>query len=138
VEKYLGGPDAAVERVLSAFQDALACVSPTTRVSHVPPEGTLLAFFTDFFYLYLSPSPYHLSRHQPAFRDDLCRKYRYMDSNLAQRRRGLEEKIPDIKKTLNMVEFLRDRRVRDIHEGCGGDVHPSILSPLNFSLSLVF
>ncbi|KAN0118118.1 prefoldin subunit [Russula decolorans] len=61
VEEYLGGPDAAVERVLSAFQDALA-------------------------------------------------KYRYMDSNLAQRRRGLEEKIPDIRKTLNMVEFLRDRR----------------------------
>lgn len=27
VEEYLGGPDAAVERVLSAFQDALACVS---------------------------------------------------------------------------------------------------------------
>jgi hypothetical protein len=40
------------------------------------------------------------------------RKYRYMDSNLTQRRRGLEEKIPDIKKTLSMVEFLRDRRVR--------------------------
>lgn len=36
-----------------------------------------------------------------------------MDSNLTQRRRGLEEKIPDIKKTLSMVEFLRDRRVRD-------------------------
>ncbi|KAH9990869.1 Prefoldin subunit-domain-containing protein [Russula vinacea] len=61
VEEYLGGPDAAVERVLSAFQDALA-------------------------------------------------KYRYMDSNLTQRKRGLEEKIPDIKKTLSMVEFLRDRR----------------------------
>jgi len=33
-----------------------------------------------------------------------------MDSNLTQRRRGLEDKIPDIKKTLSMVEFLRDRR----------------------------
>ena len=41
-----------------------------------------------------------------------CRKYRYMDSNLTQRRRGLEEKIPEIKKTLSMVEFLRDRQVR--------------------------
>ncbi|KAH9964868.1 prefoldin subunit [Russula dissimulans] len=61
VGEYLGGPDAAVERVLSAFQDALA-------------------------------------------------KYRYMDSNLTQRRRGLEEKIPDIKKTLSMVEFLHHRR----------------------------
>ena len=35
-----------------------------------------------------------------------------MDSNLTQRKRGLEEKIPEIKKTLSMVEFLRDRRVR--------------------------
>jgi len=35
-----------------------------------------------------------------------------MDSNLTQRRRGLEEKIPDIRKTLSMVEYLRDRRVR--------------------------
>ncbi|THH15867.1 hypothetical protein EW146_g4685 [Bondarzewia mesenterica] len=61
VEEYLGGPDAAVEKVLNAFQDALA-------------------------------------------------KYRYMDSNLSQRRRSLEEKIPDIKKTLTMVQYLRDRR----------------------------
>ncbi|OJT14441.1 hypothetical protein TRAPUB_9019 [Trametes pubescens] len=37
-------------------------------------------------------------------------KYRYMDQNLTQRRRGLEEKIPDIKKTLAMVEFLQERR----------------------------
>lgn len=44
-----------------------------------------------------------------------CRKYRYMDGTLAQRRANLEEKIPDIKKTLNMVEFIRDRRVSLIH-----------------------
>lgn len=34
-----------------------------------------------------------------------------MDSNLAQRRQSLEEKIPDIKKTLDMVEYLHERRV---------------------------
>ena len=34
-----------------------------------------------------------------------------MDHNLAQRRRGLEEKIPDIRKTLSMIEFLQARRV---------------------------
>jgi hypothetical protein len=34
-----------------------------------------------------------------------------MDANLTQRRQGLEEKIPDIKKTLTMVEYLRERRV---------------------------
>ncbi|TFK50590.1 Prefoldin, subunit 3 [Heliocybe sulcata] len=41
---------------------------------------------------------------------DALAKYRYMDSNLQQRRRGLEDKIPDIKKTLAMVEFLQERR----------------------------
>ncbi|CAA7263984.1 unnamed protein product [Cyclocybe aegerita] len=37
-------------------------------------------------------------------------KYRYMDSSLTQRRASLEEKIPDIKKTLDMVEYLQERR----------------------------
>jgi len=41
---------------------------------------------------------------------DALAKYRYMDANLTQRRRGLEEKIPDIKKTLHMVEYLQERR----------------------------
>ncbi|KAF8624299.1 hypothetical protein AX15_005931 [Amanita polypyramis BW_CC] len=44
-----------------------------------------------------------------AFQDALA-KYRYMDSNLTQRRQSLEEKIPDIKKTLDMVEYLQERR----------------------------
>lgn len=35
-----------------------------------------------------------------------------MDSNLGQRRRGIEEKIPEMKKTLSMVEFLLERQVR--------------------------
>ncbi|KZP27876.1 Prefoldin, subunit 3 [Athelia psychrophila] len=43
------------------------------------------------------------------FQDALA-KYRYMDTNLTQRRQGLEEKIPDIKKTLAMVEYLLERR----------------------------
>jgi uncharacterized protein YPO0396 len=34
-----------------------------------------------------------------------------MDSNLTQRRQSLEEKIPDIKKTLDMVEYLQERKV---------------------------
>lgn len=38
-----------------------------------------------------------------------------MDSNLTQRRQSLEEKIPDIKKTLDMVEYLQERRVCVIH-----------------------
>ena len=34
-----------------------------------------------------------------------------MENNLTQRRVGLEDKIPDITKTLKMVEFLQERRV---------------------------
>ncbi|KAI9457850.1 Prefoldin subunit 3, partial [Boletus coccyginus] len=41
---------------------------------------------------------------------DAIAKYRYMDANLTQRRRSLEDKIPDIKKTLHMVEFLQETR----------------------------
>ena len=37
-----------------------------------------------------------------------------MDSNLTQRRQSLEEKIPDIKKTLDMVEYLQERKVCDL------------------------
>ena len=40
-------------------------------------------------------------------------KYKYMEATLTQRRTSLEEKIPDIRKTLSMVEFLKERRVSD-------------------------
>lgn len=39
------------------------------------------------------------------------RKYRYMEVNLQQKRKGLEVKIPDISKTLDVVRFLEARRV---------------------------
>ncbi|KAJ2916390.1 hypothetical protein MD484_g4064, partial [Candolleomyces efflorescens] len=44
-----------------------------------------------------------------AFQDAIA-KYRYMEANLTQRRTSLEEKIPDIRKTLDVVEFLQERR----------------------------
>ncbi|EPQ29762.1 uncharacterized protein PFL1_02435 [Pseudozyma flocculosa PF-1] len=37
-------------------------------------------------------------------------KYKFMEMNTAQRRGGLEDKIPDIRKTLQMVEFLKQSR----------------------------
>jgi hypothetical protein len=36
----------------------------------------------------------------------IVRKYRYMELNLNQRKSALEEKIPDIKKSLGVVEFM--------------------------------
>ena len=83
VEKYIGGPDGDVEDALRRVQDALAYVLLISAIQ----------------------LPRHLT---------FCstrRKYRYMDANLAQRRRGLEEKVPDIRKTLTMVEYLNERRV---------------------------
>lgn len=41
-------------------------------------------------------------------------KYRYMEVNLQQKRKGLEVKIPDISKTLDVVRFLEARRVSDL------------------------
>nr|CDI54369.1 related to prefoldin subunit 3 [Melanopsichium pennsylvanicum 4] len=37
-------------------------------------------------------------------------KYKFMELNTAQRRRGLEDKIPDIRKTLQMVHFLKSKK----------------------------
>jgi len=48
---------------------------------------------------------------------DAIAKYKYMESNLSQRRRGLEEKIPDITKTLDMVKFLQSRREAKAAQG---------------------
>ncbi|TPX61900.1 hypothetical protein PhCBS80983_g00871 [Powellomyces hirtus] len=37
---------------------------------------------------------------------EMIAKYKYMEGHLLQRKQSLESKIPDIKKTLDMVEYL--------------------------------
>jgi hypothetical protein len=37
-------------------------------------------------------------------------KYQFMEINTQRRGQGLREKIPDIRKTLDMVNFLKTRR----------------------------
>ena len=59
-----------------------------------------------------------------------------MDANLAQRRRGLEEKIPDIRKTLNMVEYLNERRVSEFVYFIGGVSDLLILHPPPLQLAI--
>lgn len=44
--------------------------------------------------------------------EEMSAKYRYMEVNLQQKRKGLEVKIPDIKKTLDVVRFLEERRCK--------------------------
>lgn len=39
------------------------------------------------------------------------RKYQFMELNLQRRVAGLNDKMPDIKKTLETVRFLKTRRV---------------------------
>lgn len=48
------------------------------------------------------------------------RKYQFMEMNLQRRMTGLKEKIPDIQKTLDTVQFLKLRRVRREKASCGG------------------
>jgi Prefoldin subunit len=40
------------------------------------------------------------------------RKYQFMQGNTERRRQGLREKIPDIQKTLDVVQLLKMRGVR--------------------------
>jgi hypothetical protein len=40
-------------------------------------------------------------------------KYKFMEMNMLQRRKILEEKIPEIQKTLSTVEFLMEKRDGD-------------------------
>src|SRR6202042_2545871 len=93
---HLGGPDVEVEPTLKQFQDALAWVLHSTLSPPITSHRIVIVVV-------------QLNMHTQLTRT--CRKYRYMDSNLTQRRQGLEEKIPDIKKTLTMVEYLQERRV---------------------------
>ena len=41
-------------------------------------------------------------------------KYKMMEVDRQQRRRALEEKIPDMRKTLTMVEHLKEKKVSEI------------------------
>lgn len=47
------------------------------------------------------------------------RKYQFMEVNTQRRAAGLKEKIPDIQKTLDMVKFLKTRKVWNMRlESC--------------------
>ncbi|KXN85249.1 putative prefoldin subunit 3 [Leucoagaricus sp. SymC.cos] len=73
------------------------------------PRGIPKAPFIENIESYLGGTDADVEGPLKRFQDALA-KYRYMDGTLTQRRASLEEKIPDIKKTLDMVEFMRDRR----------------------------
>ena len=53
----------------------------------------------------------HFQAFQQAKEALASRKYQFMEANTQRRGVGLKEKIPDIQKTLDMVRFLKRRKV---------------------------
>jgi hypothetical protein len=43
------------------------------------------------------------------------RKYQFMEANMQRRAAGLKDKMPDIQKTLETVQFLKTRKVYYAH-----------------------
>lgn len=76
--------------------------------SQTNPRGIPVAPFVD------NVSDYVASREdvEPTLRrfQEMISKYQFMEVNAQRRAVGLREKIPDIKKTLEMVRFLKIRR----------------------------
>ncbi|KAG6889210.1 hypothetical protein C0995_002670 [Termitomyces sp. Mi166 len=83
--------------------------SKTIFSSEKNPRGIPKAPFVANVEEYLGGPDAEVEGTLKTFQDAIA-KYRYMDSNLTQRRQSLEEKIPDIRKTLDMVEYLQERR----------------------------
>ncbi|KAG5340713.1 putative prefoldin subunit 3 [Termitomyces sp. T112] len=83
--------------------------SKTVFSNEKNPRGIPKAPFVTNVEEYLGGPDAEVEGTLKSFQDAIA-KYRYMDSNLTQRRQSLEEKIPDIRKTLDMVEFLQERR----------------------------
>lgn len=81
---------------------------PSTVTTQTNPRGIPVAPFID------NVSDYVSSREEvePTLRSfqEMISKYQFMEVNTQRRGQGLREKIPDIKKTLEMVRFLQLRK----------------------------
>lgn len=96
---------------------------PSTVTTQTNPRGIPVAPFID------NVSDYVSSREEvePTLRSfqEMISKYQFMEVNTQRRGQGLREKIPDIRKTLEMVRFLQLRtevnipppRIRDPQSG---------------------
>ncbi|OGE53384.1 hypothetical protein PENARI_c008G08942 [Penicillium arizonense] len=80
----------------------------STATTQTNPRGIPVAPFID------NVSDYVSSREEvePTLRSfqEMISKYQFMEVNTQRRGQGLREKIPDIKKTLEMVRFLKLRK----------------------------
>ncbi|KIH89034.1 hypothetical protein SPBR_07646 [Sporothrix brasiliensis 5110] len=85
-----------------------AVATPDPKDVHTNPRGIPQAPFVD------KVEDYVTSREdvEPTLRrfQEMISKYQFMESNLQRRVSGLDEKLPDIQKTLDTVRFLQTRR----------------------------
>src|SRR5215471_2543311 len=79
-----------------------------TNPSTTNPRGIPVAPFVDNVLDYVSSR----AEVEPTLRSfqEMISKYQFMQVNTQRRGQVLRDKIPDIKKTLEMVKFLRARR----------------------------
>ncbi|KAL4799773.1 Prefoldin subunit-domain-containing protein [Aspergillus venezuelensis] len=86
----------------------MADKKPTPAPTQTNPRGIPVAPFVD------NVSDYVTTRAdvEPTLRSfqEMISKYQFMEVNTSRRATGLREKIPDIKKTLEMVTFLHSQK----------------------------
>ncbi|EJU00265.1 Prefoldin subunit 3 [Dacryopinax primogenitus] len=85
------------------------------------PRGIPRAPFVSNVEEYLGPGNNTVESTLAKFQEMIA-KYRYMELNVQNRRKGLDQKLPDIEKTLAMVEFLKDRRTKTEEEDMDKDL----------------
>ncbi|KAL9003770.1 MAG: hypothetical protein Q9188_003375 [Gyalolechia gomerana] len=73
------------------------------------PRGIPYAPFVDKVEDYVS-SRAEVDGTMKSFQEMISSKYQFMEVNTQRRAAGLKEKIPDIRKTLDMVQFLQSRK----------------------------
>ncbi|KAK2763706.1 peptide chain release factor 1 [Arachnomyces sp. PD_36] len=81
---------------------------PTPDSSKTNPRGIPVAPFVDNVSDYVNTR----AEVEPTLRSfqEMISKYQFMEVNTQRRGQGLKDKIPDIRKTLETVRFLRGRR----------------------------
>lgn len=85
VEEYFAGDDSTkAEKVLNELQEMLAYALPTLSSAS---ELSLSSFKVN-------------------------RKYRFMEQSTLQKRSGMEEKVPELERTLEMIAVLQAKKVR--------------------------
>lgn len=80
----------------------------STVTTQTNPRGIPVAPFVDNVNDYVS-SRAEVERTLRSFQE-MISKYQFMEVNSQRRGQGLRDKIPDIKKTLDMVRFMKTRK----------------------------